>query len=154
MKLGWTTLLFVGFGGAVPADDTFGDGNAPGRAPEAKAASSGIGVTHPGTLGPLPERVRESLDTGRTGLWSAQSGETLRTVIQRWTEGAGWTLVWATGPAQDVVFEADVEFPLGTSLREALKAVFASLARGDVAVKACEYQNRTLRVVAYGARCD
>lgn len=87
-------------------------------------------------------------------MWSAQAGESLRGVLQRWTEAAGWTLVWAIGTDRDVVFEADVAFPLGTSLREALTALFASLARGEAAAKACEYSNRTLRVVALGARCD
>jgi hypothetical protein len=154
MKLSWIMVLLGSLSAPISVAANLGDGN---RALDTGNAASGQSAEPPQpvkALGPLPEALRESLDSGRTVTWSAQAGESLRGVLQRWTEAAGWTLVWATGADRDVVFEADVAFPVGTSLREALTALFASLAAGEGAAKACEYSNRTLRVVALGARCD
>lgn len=102
----------------------------------------------------LPPELRASIESGATGDWSARAGESLRDVLTRWTGSADWVLLWATDAERNIVLDSDLDFPAGTTLRDAVRTMFRALSRGTSGVKACEYSNRTLRIVALGARCE
>lgn len=127
----------------------FGDDPTP-TAVEPAAADEG----EPTALAPLPADLVASLQTGSGGDWSASAGESIRDALSRWTQDAGWELVWAANHDRDIVLDVDVSFAPGTSMQEAIRATFKALSRRPLALKACEYQNKTIRVVHLGDRCE
>ncbi|MBK8284858.1 MAG: TcpQ domain-containing protein [Ahniella sp.] len=133
---------------------------APAGANEAPLLPPDQNVTPAATAQPhepllhLPANLRASIESGATGDWSARAGESLRDVLTRWTASADWVLLWATDSERNVVLDSNLAFPAGTTLRDAVRTTFRALSRGSAGVKACEYQNRTLRIVALGARCE
>ncbi|WP_170113388.1 TcpQ domain-containing protein [Ahniella affigens] len=106
------------------------------------------------TLVPLPDTLRERLQTGSAGDWSAVAGETLQQTLQRWADSAGWQLIWAARPETNLVLDVDLDYPAGTTMQEAIRTTFKALSRRPAAPKACEYRNKTLRIVNLGDRCD
>jgi len=153
MLLRYTTILLL-----AAATVVFVSGTAIAESSTATSSarqmSSDVSADSPARLAPLPKELRQRLEAGGDVVWSAHAGESLQVVLGRWTRDAGWTLIWAAGPDRDIVLDADLMFPAGTTLRDALRTTFRSLSRGPAASKACEYENRTLRIVAPGARCD
>lgn len=127
--------------------------------PQTKAVTSGDNQSRSASndappLAPLPPALVDSLTAGSAGEWSARAGDTLHQTVNRWAEDAGWQLIWAAKPETDVVLDVDVNFPVGSTMQEAIRGTFRALSRRPVAPKACEYTNKTLRIVNLGDRCE
>lgn len=139
----------------VPADLDLDILDPPSVATTAAAPpSDGAADTGDATLVPLPDTLRERLQSGSAGDWSAVAGETLQQTLQRWADNAGWQLIWAARPETNLVLDVDLDYPAGTTMQEAIRTTFKALSRRPAAPKACEYRNKTLRIVNLGDRCD
>lgn len=140
----------------VPADLDVGLLDAPAMAANtsASAASSNNEPANDTRLAPLPDALRERLQSGSAGEWSAQAGESLQQALQRWADSAGWQLIWAARAETNLVLDVDLDYPAGTTMQEAIRTTFKALSRRPAAPKACEYRNKTLRIVNLGDRCD
>lgn len=76
------------------------------------------------------------------------SDGTIRGVLSRWANTAGWQLVWDA----PVDFSIDAQATLRGSFEDALQALVASLGRTSTPIQAILYRgNHVLRVVAQGA---
>lgn len=95
-----------------------------------------------------PDETFHSPPPVRSWIVSPSDG-TMRVVLSRWANTAGWQLVW----------DANVDVPLSVSadfqgeFRDAVKALFHSLTAADVNLNAMLYNgNRVLRVTEIGRR--
>lgn len=151
------SLLLIGpLSAAVPADLDLAlldaSSNADLAAADIDGSPEGNHSDH--RLAPLPDALRERLQSGSAGDWSARAGETLQQALQRWAESAGWQLIWAARAETNLVLDVDLDYPAGTTMQEAIRTTFKALSRRPDAPKACEYRNKTLRIVNLGDRCD
>lgn len=119
-----------------------------------KSAEPSIPAQTEPLLSPLPATLVDSLSAGSAGEWSARAGDSLQQTLERWADDAGWQIIWAAKPETDVVLDVDVNFPVGSTMQDAIRGTFKALSRRPVAPKACEYQNKTLRIVNLGDRCE
>lgn len=77
------------------------------------------------------------------------SDRTLKTALTRWSDGAGWQLVWEL--AVDFPIEARAE--IDGSFEEAVGTVVKSMERSNAPMKAVFYRgNKVLRIVAKGVQ--
>ena len=90
---------------------------------------------------PLP---RTLLDVVRDeiGEWSLRRGETLRDALTRWSEAAGYTLVWQADV--DFAIEADLGYPRGTKFRDAIRRTMQAFWRTPTPLVAHLYSNNVL----------
>lgn len=81
--------------------------------------------------------------------WDVRASDgTIRGVLSRWANTAGWQLVWDA----PVDFSIDAQATLRGSFEDALQALVASLGRTSAPIQAILYRgNHVLRVVAQGA---
>jgi hypothetical protein len=77
----------------------------------------------------------------------SESDKTLKAVIERWAQEAGWRTFWDLGVDYPIVATASI----GGSFEEAVSAVVRSMGHADVPPKAIFYRgNQVLRVVPRG----
>lgn len=108
--------------------------------PSAPSAASGPRVA--GAQAPVPEAPVQQ--TWRIEL----SDRTVRGALTRWTQEAGWRLIWEA----PVDFAVDAPAMLTGTFDEALQSVIGSLSTTDAPVQAILYRgNRVLRIVEKGA---
>ncbi|WP_260986357.1 TcpQ domain-containing protein [Bordetella genomosp. 13] len=78
---------------------------------------------------------------------------TLRAVLARWAQAAGWTFQaqhWAVDV--DIPLAGSAEF--GSDFKQAVRALLGSTELTDRPVQPCFYTNRVLRVVPFTQACD
>lgn len=108
----------------------------------------------PGQAVPLPTRGGEGerAEASSITAWTIElKDRTLHETLRRWSEQAGWQLVWEA----DRDFAIDAEFSLRTDFVAALDTVMRSLAATDYPLQAIvNPQTRVVRIVRYmdGAR--
>lgn len=80
-------------------------------------------------------------------VWNAESGKTLRAVLQNWATEAGWAIAW----------ESDLDYPLMASaafvgsFEDASRALINAFAMADPPVMATLYRGNNVIVVSTGA---
>lgn len=110
------------------------------RAPQ-KAATAGQPPVADMPVADVPLRTLPAWDV-------RVSDGTIRGVLSRWANTAGWQLVWDA----PVDFSIDAQATLRGSFEDALQALVASLGRTSTPIQAILYRgNHVLRVVAQGA---
>ena len=73
----------------------------------------------------------------------------LRTVMQRWSQAAGWQLVWEL----PVDFAIEARADVSGDFEDAVAKVVKSMENSDMPMKAVFYRgNKVLRVIAKGAQ--
>lgn len=94
-------------------------------------------------LAPLETDLLNALAVS-TSTFDVRPGETLRAVLTRWTQDAGWQLVWQS--SKDYKIEAGVTFPRGTTMQEALRETVHSVWMANPTIKVDLYKNNVLVV--------
>ena len=94
-------------------------------------------------LAPLEDDLLNAL-TVTTSSFNIRPGETLRAVLTRWTQDAGWQLVWQS--SKDYKIEAGVTFPRGTTMQEALRETIHSIWKANPTIRVDLYRNNVLVV--------
>ena len=80
--------------------------------------------------------------------WSmSERDRTLRTALERWSQEAGWRLLWELG----VDYRLEASSTIDGTFEDAISTVVANMDRAEVPPKAIFYRgNQVLRVVARG----
>lgn len=103
----------------------------------------------PGQAVPLPARGGEAerVEASSITAWTVElKDRTLHETLRRWSEQAGWQLVWEA----DRDFAIDAEFSLRTDFVAALDTVMRSLAATDYPLQAqVNPHTRVVRIVRY-----
>ncbi len=94
-------------------------------------------------LAPLENDLLNALAVS-TSTFDVRPGETLRAVLTRWTQDAGWQLVWQS--SKDYKIEAGVTFPRGTTMQQALRETVHSVWMVNPTIKVELYKNNVLVV--------
>lgn len=94
-------------------------------------------------LAPLETDLLNALAVS-TSTFDVRPGETLRAVLTRWAQDAGWQLVWQS--SKDYKIEAGVTFPRGTTLQQALRETVHSVWMANPTIKVELYRNNVLVV--------
>jgi hypothetical protein len=94
-----------------------------------------------GLFAPLDDDILGALAES-VGSYELAAGETLREGLARWCTDAGWTLVWRA--SRDYRVDANLRFPAGTSLREAVKQAVRAVWLHNPAIKATVYKNQVI----------
>ncbi|ARP94745.1 TcpQ domain-containing protein [Bordetella genomosp. 13] len=118
----------------VAASAAAASGTAPSPAPAAAASAARAGASSAGFQAGPPEM-------------------TLRAVLVKWAQAAGWTFQsqhWAV--EVDIPLAGSAEF--GSDFKQAVRALLASTELTERPVQPCFYTNRVLRVVPYTQACD
>jgi hypothetical protein len=77
------------------------------------------------------------------------SDRTLKTALARWSEGAGWQLVWELS----VDFPIEARAEIDGSFEDAVGTVVKSMERSNAPIKAVFYRgNKVLRIVDRGVQ--
>lgn len=92
-------------------------------------------------IAPLPGALLEVVRS-EIGEWSLRRGETLRDALSRWSEAAGYTLVWQADV--DFAIEADLGYPRGTKFRDAIRQTVQAFWRTPTPLVAHLYSNNVL----------
>jgi len=92
-------------------------------------------------LAPLEDDLLNALAV-TTSRFDLRPGETLRAALTRWTQDAGWQLVWDS--SRDYRIEAGMTFPRGTTLNDAIKETIHSVWMANPTLKADLYRNNVL----------
>ena len=92
-------------------------------------------------IAPLPGTLLEVV-RDEIGEWSLRRGETLRDALTRWSEAAGYTLVWQADV--DFAIEADLGYPRGTKFRDAIRRTMQAFWRTPTPLVAHLYSNNVL----------
>ena len=120
-----------------PTDLSAGAQDIPPPAP----SSDGLRpISSPGLV-PVEGDLYAALSSGQAA-YELRRGETLKAALTRWTEDAGWTLVWRSG--SDYTIDATIEFPQGTKLADAARDVLRAVWRQHPQVKGTVYKNNVL----------
>ncbi|AIO83412.1 toxin co-regulated pilus biosynthesis Q family protein [Burkholderia pseudomallei] len=121
------------------------------RAPQkaAPAGASRAADTVPAAQPPVADMPVADVPLRTLPAWDVRvSDGTIRGVLSRWANTAGWQLVWDA----PVDFSIDAQATLRGSFEDALQALVASLGRTSTPIQAILYRgNHVLRVVAQGA---
>lgn len=140
-KAGWaavaTALLL-----SAPAGAQTVDLDVLATALAADTPSAGQTTTAPETAPLPPELSAYLMQEGQE--WTLRPGDTLRDALQRWSEQAGYKLIWNT--KRDYPIEAAVSFPVGTSFVEAARQVMRAAWRKNPGIKATVYANQVIEV--------
>lgn len=94
-------------------------------------------------IAPLPQELATYLSQEAQD-WSLTPGDSLRDTLSRWSERAGYTLIWQT--TRDYPIEAGVSFPVGTSYVEACRQVLRAVWRSNPGIKGTVYANQVLLI--------
>lgn len=117
-------------------------------ATSAAAASVAAPSLPPGAAASAP---RAGAST--SGFQAGPPEMTLRAVLAKWAQAAGWTFQsqhWAV--EVDIPLAGSAEF--GSDFKQAVRALLASTELTERPVQPCFYTNRVLRVVPYTQACD
>lgn len=115
----------------------------------APAGASRAADTVPAAQPPAADMPVTDVPLRTLPAWDVRvSDGTIRGVLSRWANTAGWQLVWDA----PVDFSIDAQATLRGSFEDALQALVASLGRTSTPIQAILYRgNHVLRVVAQGA---
>ncbi|MHA7166316.1 toxin co-regulated pilus biosynthesis Q family protein, partial [Burkholderia pseudomallei] len=113
------------------------------------AGASRAADTVPAAQPPVADMPVADVPLRTLPAWDVRvSDGTIRGVLSRWANTAGWQLVWDA----PVDFSIDAQATLRGSFEDALQALVASLGRTSTPIQAILYRgNHVLRVVAQGA---
>jgi hypothetical protein len=98
-------------------------------------------------LAPLEGELADYLAES-TAEWSMAPGDTLRGVLQRWSQYAGWSIVWEA--TRDYPVQANLTFPRGTAFQDAVRQVMRAIWRTNPSIKATVYKNKVIVVTDDG----
>lgn len=102
-------------------------------------------------LAQLPQAQAEHLPVALQQWEVSPSDATLRNSLRRWTEKAGWQLLWEAGSDVPIPVKATFE----GDFRSAVLALFDTLSASEVALNGLMYRgNKVLRVVEAGYRAE
>jgi len=99
-------------------------------------------------VAPLDGEILDYLSDTATE-WSLEPGETLQLGLSRWCGEAGWSLVWLAG--NDYPIQAGLQFPAGTTFRDAVRETLKAVWRQNPTLKATVYKNRVLVITDAGS---
>lgn len=123
----------------------------PSVAPAAASAAAASGTTP--SLAPAATASAPRAGAPSSGFQAGPPETTLRAVLAKWAQAAGWTFQsqhWAV--EVDIPLAGSAEF--GSDFKQAVRALLASTELTERPVQPCFYANRVLRVVPYTQACD
>lgn len=91
---------------------------------------------------PLPRNLADTISTSTSVTYYLRPGDTLRSTLKRWADGAGWTLVWNTDV--DYTIDASATFPPGTTIKDAVRQTMHSFWERTRWLRATVYKNNVI----------